>query len=650
MKSFFRGLIYSAFSCLAVSSLSAVENDPVLMKINGKEVLASEFSYIYGKYHTNSQKEKTSVRDYVPMYVNFRLKIEEALSDGLDTTKAFNKELSGYRGQLSRQYLDPARYAESLLRSIYDQSGEVVEASHIFVKTPAKSLPADTLVAYERIMQIYERLKKGESFDKVALDASEDVGSDTERPGYLGWIYPMIVIQPITDAAYATPVGAFSYPVRSTFGYHIIKVHGKKANPGEVLAAHILISAQENNLLQAKHRIDSIYSVLQSGGDFSVLAKEFSDDRGSAAKGGELPWFGVRKMVPEFETIAFSLVSPGEYSRPFRTRFGYHIIKLLGKRPFPSYEDMKEDIARQLPRSDRAWEFRGPQLNELKAAYGFRLYPDAYREIIRVSDIYYPKDSMFIENASTLDKPLFEIGEDIYTQKDFVTYIKKQLPSNYSFSTDVIEDKMNAYVYGLLLKKEEQNLEARFPEFRNLMTEYHDGMLLFEISNKEVWNKAGKDTTGLERFFKKHASDYKWRDKRYKGVIVLCKDEAIRKRLDGYSKTLSTENVDDIIKTHFNADSIPEVKVIKGIYVKGDNPLVDQICFDKKRRDISLPDGYTCYFEKGKRISSPESYKDIKGIVISDYQEELEKEWVQSLNRKFPTEIYWDVIDRNIQN
>ena len=650
MKRFFQGLIY--LFCLTFTFSYAIENDPVIMKINGKEVLASDFSYIYDKYHMDGQKEKTSVQDYVPMYVNFRLKIEAALSEGMDTTRTFDKELTGYRTQLAKQYLDPARYAESMLKSIYDQSLVVVEASHIFIKTPTQSLPADTLVGYDRIQQIYQQLQNGEAFEQVALKASDDIGTDESRPGYLGWLYPMIVIEPLTNAAYATPVGTFSKPIRSTFGYHIVKVHAKKPNPGEIMAAHILISTPQNaDDLIAKYKIDSIYNLLQNGADFAELAKEYSDDKGSAVKGGELSWFGLRKMVPEFESVAFSLNTPGEYSAPFKSRFGYHIVKLIAKRPYPEYDDdFREDLTRLLVRSDRMWEFRMPQFKELKKAYDFKLNQEAYQELVQIADKYHPKDSTFFSACAGLNKTLFTINDLSYSQTDFINYMKRQFPSLYSFSQDVLTDKFNAYVYGLLMKKEERNLEVRFPDFKNLMNEYHDGMLLFEISNREVWNKAGKDTLGLDTFFQKHVSDYKWPNKKYKGIIVLCKNEEVKKKFKKFSKIISVENIDDIVKKNFDTTSVGEIKIIKGIYAKGENPLVDSICFLKNKNDVSLPDGYSCYYAKGEKISTPETYKDVKGLVISDYQEELEKEWIESLSKRFPVEIYWDVINESIQN
>ena len=632
-------------SFVAFASASAA-GDPVVMKINGNEVLASEFFYIYNKYHTAARDEKTSVCDYVPMFVDFRLKIEAALEDKLDTLPAFNRELSGYRAQLSKQYLDPLTYSEDAIKAVYEQSKEVVEVSHILVKVPESALPADTLIAYKRAMKAYGRLQN-EPFDVVARDMSDDIGSDPSMPGYMGFLHSVMMAKPFMDLAYATPIGGYSAPVRTYRGFHIIKVHNKKANPGDVLVAHIFLPAKgEEALAVAKERIDSIYALAQFGGDFGELAQQYSQDTYSAKNKGELPWFGVREMVPEFEEKAFALL-PGEYSEPFQSRYGYHIVKSIAKRPYPSYPDAKEELVKKIQKTDYIAVIKEPHLELLKKAYNVKISEDTRDAIAKIARDYHPVDTLFYHSLRNLgDKPLFTAGDTTYMLQKYVDVMI--LPYSYlgGCSDDIINGRFEAYLYEILLKIEKENLEARFADFRNLMNEYHDGMLLFEVSNKEVWGKAGKDTEGLAKCFKRNKANYKWLDKKYKGFVVLCKDEAVKGRLNGYAKGLSLETVDQVVKEHFNADSISEVKVVRGLYNKGDNPLIDQIGFEKKKKEISLPDGYTSYYVKGKILSAPESYTDVRGLVVSDYQDELEKEWLKTLHQKYQVEIYWDVIDQ----
>ena len=635
-------------ACLLLSFIvltpASAQCDPVVMKINGKEVLASEFFYIYNKYHTAARDEKTPVRDYVPMFVDFRLKIEAALESKLDTLPAFAKELTGYRAQLSKQYLDPLTYSEDGVKAIYEQSKEVVEVSHILVKIPESALPADTLIAYKRALKIYDRLQN-EPFEVVARDMSDDIGADPSKPGYMGFLHTTMTAKPFMDAAYATAVGKFAAPVRTYRGFHIIKVHSRKANPGDVLVAHIFLPAKGEELIAAKERIDSIYALVQRGDDFGELAQQYSQDTHSAKNKGELPWFGVRDMVPEFEEKAYAL-SPGEYTEPFQSRYGYHIVKSIAKRSYPSYPDVKEVLVKRIQQTDHVAVIKEPHLELLKEAYGFNLSDDTHNEIAKIADNYHPKDPLFRSSLRDLgDRPLFSAGDTTYMLQQYVDVII--LPYSYlgGCSSDIVNGRFEAYCYEMLLKMEKENLDARFADFRNLMNEYHDGMLLFEVSNKEVWGKAGKDTEGLAKCFKQNKANYKWHDKKYKGFVVLCKDEAVKNQLNGYAKELSLETVDKIVKEHFNADSIPEAKVVRGLYGKGDNQLIDQIGFEKKKKDINLPDGYASYYAKGKLLAAPESYSDVRGLVVSDYQDELEKEWIKTLHQKYQVEIYWDVID-----
>ena len=644
-KMFLRLVRLSLFLAVLTSAPAFAANDPVVMKIDGKEVQASEFFYIYDKYHTNSQSESTSVKDYVPMFVDFKLKIEAALDQELDTLPSFKKELDGYRKQLEKQYVDPLKYSDNAIKAIYNQSKDIVEVSHIFIKMPQQSFPVDTLAAYEKAMRVYERLQK-EPFEKVALEVSDDIGSDKTKPGYMGYLHSLLIAKSFIDGAYATPVGAYSLPIRTLVGYHIIKVHDRKENPGEMLAAHILLLTKEEDA-EKKELIDRVYASLKEGADFGELAKQYSEDANSAKNNGELPWFGVRAMVPEFEEEADAL-SVGEYSAPFLSRYGYHIVKLIARRPYSSYEAAKDGLIQKAQKiTDHADAIKKPYFDFLKEVYDFQFLDDAYNEIIEIGHTYFPKDSLFAKSLSTLeDKPLFALGADTFMRRDFFKSISAAKTSPFiTFSDDLIHEKRDIYISKALLEKEKSELETRYVDFKNLMNEYYGGMLLFEISSNEVWDKAGKDTEGLQKCFKQHKSDYKWLNKKYKGLVVLCKDEAVKQRVAGYGKELNIETVDKIVKEHFNADSIPEVKVIKGVFSKGDDPIIDKVGFDKKGKEISLPEGYTSYYAKGKLLSSPESYKDVRGLVISDYQEELEKAWLKSLHEKYPVEIYWDVIE-----
>ena len=297
-----------SIALLFLGITATLANDPVLMKINGKPVLKSEFEYIYNKNNSNNSLDKKTLDEYVDLFVNFKLKVEEAKAQGLDTTKSFINELAGYRSQLTKPYLTDAKVDESVLQEAYNRLKEDVEVSHILIRVQQNATPADTLAAWKKINAIAKRIEK-EDFAKVAKEVSEDE-SAKENNGYIGWVSAFRTVYPFETMAYNTKPGTISKPVRTAFGYHIVKVQGRRESQGEILVAHIMRFTEQGNdekNKSAKFKIDSIYDRVKAGDDFGKLANDLSDDRGSATKNGELPWFGAGRMIPEFENAALHL-------------------------------------------------------------------------------------------------------------------------------------------------------------------------------------------------------------------------------------------------------------------------------------------------------------------------------------------------------
>ena len=351
MRSLFLPFALILFS----TALWAQGSDPVLMSINGNPVLKSEFEYIYNKNNSNNSLDKKTLDEYVDLFINFKLKVEEAKAQGIDTTKSFVNELAGYRSQLTKPYLTDSKVDEKIIKEAYERMKEDVEVSHILIRVAASASPTDTLAAWKRINSIVKRLEK-EDFAKVAKETSEDQDAE-KNGGYIGWISAFNTVYPFESSAFNTPVGKISNVVRSAFGYHLIKVHNKRNSLGEILVSHIMRfttqgNAEKNNAAKAK--IDSLYQRVLAGDDFAKLAAEFSEDRASATKNGELPWFGTGRMVPEFETAAFEIKNIGDYSRPVQSAYGWHIIKLLDRKGLGTFESVKADIERKVKRDERA--------------------------------------------------------------------------------------------------------------------------------------------------------------------------------------------------------------------------------------------------------------------------------------------------------
>ena len=641
MKSQFISLVLLVFS----ASLFAQTNDPVLMTINGKSVPKSEFEYIYNKNNSNNSLDKKTLEEYVDLFVNFKLKVEEAKAQGLDTTKSFINELAGYRSQLTKPYLTDSKVDEEVLQQAYSRMKEDVEVSHILIRIPQTATPADTLAAWKKILSIAKRLEK-EDFAKVAKETSEDQSAE-QNGGYIGWISAFRTVYPFETVAYNTAVGSLSKPVRTAFGYHIIKVQGRRNTLGEILVAHIMrftAQGEEEKNKAAKAKTDSLYKRVLAGDDFGKLASEFSEDRGSATKNGELPWFGTGRMVPEFETAAFALKNVGDVSAPIQSAYGWHIIKLLDKKGIATYESMKSDLERKVKRDERANLGQKAFVAKLCKDYGYVANTANVNEFSKLLNNKALNDSVFQLEIAKLNKPLFVFAGKEYTQADFASYIKKNSFSDKTISSEVIADKINAFVEQEVLAYEDSQLEKKYEDFRFLMQEYHDGILLFEVSNNEVWEKASKDTEGLAKYFNAHKADYTWEKPHFKGRVISCKDKGTLKAAKLIVKKSHNDSIDKYLRTRLN-DSIQYVKIDKGLYVPGDNKAVDKYGFKDKKAVFEPAKEYPYVFVVGKNLKNlPEDYTDVRGLVTADYQEYLEKEWIAALRAKYPVVINKEVL------
>jgi len=642
--------IFISVAILFSGVTALLANDPVLMKINGKPVLKSEFEYIYNKNNSNNSLDKKTLNEYVDLFENFKLKVEEAKAQGIDTTKSFINELSGYRSQLTKPYLTDSKVDDLILQEAYNRMKEDVEVSHILVRVQQNASPADTLAAWKKITAIAKRLEK-EEFGKVAKEVSEDE-SAKENSGNIGWISAFRTVYPFETMAYNTKPGTISKPVRTAFGYHIVKVTNRRETLGEILVAHIMRFTEQGNEAKnnaAKVTIDSIYQRIKAGDDFGKLANDKSEDRGSASKNGELPWFGTGRMIPEFENAAFALKNTGDISEPIKSAFGWHIIKLIDKRGIASFESSKEDLQNKVKRDERAFLGQKSFVNKLKAEYKYNVQVAAVKEIADLLANKTLTDSVFQLESAKLNKPIISYASKIVSQADFAKFLKANSFTEKTTASEIIEEKLNAFAEKELLAYEDSQLENKYDDFRFLMQEYHDGILLFEVSNNEVWEKASKDTEGLAKYFAAHKADYRWEKPHYKGRVIYCKDKKTMKLAQAIVKKSHNDSIDKYLRTRLN-DSIQYVKIEKNLYIQGDNKQVDKLVF-KTKAAVEPDKDYPFVFVAGKLLKNlPEDYTDVRGLVTADYQEYLEKEWIAKLRAKYPIEIDKKVLETVKQN
>jgi len=625
-------LFYSA--CLSICT--AQVKDPVIMDIGGNVVTKSEFEYIWGKNGASTMSDQKSLDEYVDLFINFKLKVAEAKAQGVDTTKAFIDELSGYRHQLAAPYLTDKDVEEALVKESYERIKTYVETSHILISIRPDDCPEDTLMAWQKIMKVYQKAIQGEDFAKLAKENSED--SNKKDGGYLGTTTGGHFVYEFENAAFNTPVGEISKPFRTQFGYHIVKVHDRYPANGLYRSGHILKivapNATEEEKAAAKDSIFKIYNALKNGGDFRLYATNHSDDKNAASKNGEYGFMFCGTLPIEYERNVFKL-KIGEYSEPFESKYGWHIVKALEFKPYPEMDALRENINKNIARDKRSQLGKMGLVEKLKKEYNYNCNKEKLEAFIESSGY-----TIALAELSVSDSSLFTLNDVTFTQKQFAAFLKNK---KNIYSTN-LNDAFNSFVQQEVLSCEDRQLEKKYPEFGHLMQEYSDGILLFDVSNREVWEKASIDTTGLEAYFETNKANYAWDKPHYKGFIIYCTDEQVVKKAKKMIKKMPADSIAVVLIRSFNTDSTTLVKIERGLYVQGSNANVDFLVFKKGK--LEPKEGFPKIFIQGKKLKNgPESYTDVRGLVISDYQNYLEQKWIEKLKGKFKVNVYKDVVN-----
>ena len=642
-------IFLSLLSTLLVNKANAqAGGDPVLMTVGDKNVTKSEFMSIYMKNNSKAQTtDPKSLEDYVQLFVNFRLKVREAESLGMDTASAFKAELEGYRKQLAQPYLVDNEVTDMLLREAYERSKTDVRASHILFSCDASALPKDTLAAYNKAIETRNKILKGDDFSKLARLTSSDP-SAKENAGDLGYFTCMQMVYPFESAAYNAEIGKVTMPVRTRFGYHLILLNDKRPNMGQITAAHIMVKTSKSGTpedsIAAKKKIDEIYGKIIAGENFADLAGQFSDDKGSAKKGGELPMFGTGRMVPEFEKVAFGLSKDGDISQPFKTMYGWHIVKRLSKKEMGSFDEMKNELKPKVAKDSRSQKSKDSKLNKIKKEYNFTENLKMRDEMVKVMDTTFFDGKWKASAAAKLNKQLFSLGGKNYTQSDFAMYLEshqtKRPKTDFSLA---INEAYSNYVNEMLYAQEESNLTAKYPEYKALLQEYRDGILLFDLTDKNVWSKAVKDTSGLKNYYEANKNKYLW-DKRVKAAIFKCNDQKTADAVRKMMKAKKRPTDEEILKA-VNQDSQLNLKIERGTWLKGEQELVDQFGWTVGLSADKTVEKQIVFVDVESVIEpQPKTLQEAKGLVTAEYQASLEKEWLDELRKKYPVKIDQQVL------
>jgi peptidyl-prolyl cis-trans isomerase SurA len=682
--------------------------DPVLMTVDGVAVTRAEFEAIYKKNNKEVSVTPAALDEYLELFTNYKLKVREAEKLGMDTISKFRTELDGYRKQLARPYLIDRELNDALIREAYDRSQQEVRASHILVQVTPEASPEDTAAAWKKITAIRERVMKGEDFTSIAkAPGGSDDPSAEKNGGDLGWFSALQMVYPFENAAYSTAVDQVSLPVRTKFGYHILKVTGKRSARGQVKVAHIMLRSTDQDTpekqAQAELRAREIHKQVTEGTmTFADAALKYSEDESSNTKGGELGQFGTGKMIEEFEDAAFALTSPGQISLPVKSRFGWHIIKSIEIIPPPTYEAAKTELKNKIARDSRAEITRKAFLDRLRKDYAFVSYPKNMKAVYKLVDT-----TIFLKGSSTTDtlirkqvvegpftkgkysyrrelagaisagrmlavrsrpyeemtqtlddtvvvrevmegwrydrkkaaklnKPVFSFAGITVTQKDMLDQLEaRQRRERPVPITGYVDARLNEYAEERVLAYEDENLEKKYEDFRLLMKEYRDGILLFELTDQKVWSRAVKDTIGLDAYHAANQSRFMW-ETRYDADLYTCADAKVAKQVRALLKAgkRGKDLMDVVNKTNPLALSIDG-----GTFTVEQKPFLKTVSAVGMSSNIDV-DGHVILADV-KKITppTPKTLDEARGLITAAYQDSLEKEWITELRAKYPVTV-----------
>lgn len=633
-------ILLSAFSASVAAVMFASNptlSDKVLMTVDGKDITVSEFEYLFNK--NNSQQLKPqSIDEYIDMFIDYKLKVADAEHAGIDTTAAFRAEFGKFRNELAAPYLRDNRVEDELLKEAYSHFGNDVKVSHIMVTYDKTFMGKEN--AKRQLNTIRKSILDGEiSFEDAARKYSVDAPT-AAKGGSMGWITAGRFPWAFEKAAYDTKKGKISPVVDSGFGLHLIFVEDTRPSRGEVNAAHILKLTRgvpEEMIATQKAAIDSIYDALKAGADFEQMARTESQDPGSAQEGGELGWFGSGMMVAEFDSVAFALAD-GEISKPFATSFGYHIIKKKGHRDIQPLETLRDRLLRMMQRDDRANQPHKERMNQLAQKYGVTEMKANEMTLRHRVGMLPMLDSATIENLKADKMELVRLLEGNITVADAVAALGGITYNTPSDAIEAIISQANEMQEKYITDRAIADLLVENTDYRNLVNEYRDGILLFDISNQNVWDRAVQDKEGLEKYFKSNISKYSWDKPHFKSYIIFAANDSIVDAAVAYADEIAISDPEKFVaemRSHFGK----ELKIERVIAAQGENPITDYLAFGGEKPEAKTPKWASYRAYKGRVLDVPEESADVRGAATADYQSLLEREWLKKLHKKYKVKI-----------
>jgi len=634
MKNILSGIL---FLLISFSSLTLVaQKNQTVFSIDGDSIDSGEFIRLYKKNSNLVDKDQQeNITDYLRLFIDYKLKLKEAEREGLDTVKSFLTQFKNYKKRLGTKYMLNTKVSDQLIHEAYDRLQTERNVSQVLLQISSEASPEDTLKAYKKIKEIRKKYEEGTPFDKLALTYSEDPGAKKNN-GKIGWIGVFTTVYPFETVAYQTPVGEVSQPVRTRFGYHLIKVNAERKNEGKVQVAQIFLKADTDSAFAAADkRIHKIYRKLQNGSDFSNLAKQFSEDKNTAAKGGKMRPFAHGHLTStRFEDKAFQLTPQSPLSAPFKTDKGWHIIKLLKEFPIRSYDEEKGFLKRKIKKDKRSLVIRDSVISKLKKKY-------AIEETDPGLDFF--KDRLggnFLGKVKSdlPDKDFISLGDEEKSYADFYRAVKRHIVFYHKkkISPEELDKIFANYKDNFLFTYERDHLAEHNKKYARALDDYRAGLLIYAVMDKNVWQKAQTDTLGLKKYYQSHKTDFRSPASYDMNLISADSKRTAKKIRRNLKKGESLENLQN---------DFPEIIVNSGNYSEGDSSIPDNF---KRRPGVSkvIRRHGVFMLAQTKKVhqESQKSFEEAKGAVMNAYQKKLEKDFVQSLRDKSNIKLNEEVI------
>ncbi|MCF6128198.1 peptidylprolyl isomerase [Flavobacterium sp. AS60] len=638
IKQFFLGL----FFLLSLAANAQNNTKEVLFTIDDKPYYTDEFSRIYKKnldlVKDDSQKD---LNQYLELFIGYKLKVNKAYKLGLENGAQYKNELKSYRAQLAKNYFNDTKITQELVEEAYNRIQKEIRASHILILVDENASPEDTLKAYKKIEDISKKAIAGEDFGDLAVQYSEDP-SAKENKGDLGYFSAFRMVYPFESAAYKTQKGKVSKIIRTRFGYHILKINDIRANRGEITVAHIMIlkPKPEETEKNPEKTINEIYQKIQQGEKFEDLAKQFSEDKSSASKGGVLNKFASGQLSSEeFENTAFSLANPNDISKPFSTDFGWHIVKLIEKHPVKSMDEMKNELENKIGKDDRSKKITASLNEKLRKKYTYKKDAKQYTLISKlVTNDFYESKWALPENANTYTATLLTINDKKIDGKAFLDFIDRQQKAGFKIKplSKLVDTLYDKFLDEQLTAYYDDNLETEFPDFANVMEEYRDGLLLFDLMEKEIWDRAKTDTIGLQKFYDEHKMEHMWKKRVEVAIASSTKQDMIKKAQASLKKNEKPQD----IKDKLNVNNVINVMINSGTFEEGGDGLPKTMKYNIGVSDVFKEGEYYFVTKVDKVIpAGVKTLEECKGKLINEYQQYLEQSWVSDLKKEFTINV-----------